>query len=118
MAVLTPQQLDEIRLMIDSKRLVPADYTTPDLNKMCQAYEDWYEANSDIPARDLEHDLDWPNVGAAIDAATAPYTFSEGMKKISKGCYLRWKERQPPQTKDVVETVREEIRTKQRRPRR
>ena len=117
MAVLTAMQLSEVRLLIEAKQLVPSDFTSPTLDSMIQVYEDWYEANTTIPARDMEHDFDWPNVEATIDAATSPYTFGEGMKKLAKECYLVWKKRQPPQTQDITEVQRNEIRAKQRRRR-
>ena len=117
MAVLTANQLAEIRLLIEPKQLASADFDSPTLDSMIQVYEDWYERNSTIPARDIEHDYDWPNVDAEIEAATAPYKFGEGMKKVAKECYLVWKKRQPPQTQDITEPQREAIRVDQRRRR-
>lgn len=72
MAVLTSEQLTEIRQRLATKATeqgFPVDYTKPIINVAAQAVEDWFEANR-------------PSLSAAINAATNPLVLTASQKKF------------------------------------
>jgi hypothetical protein len=75
MSVLTSSQLAEIRRAIIRKFGEPINMSKPRVNAAFQAIEDWFEANKAAGS-------------AAIDAATAPDTFTGAQKKILFAVWL------------------------------
>ena len=78
MAILTPEQLAEVRR--EFAGAVPITCNKPQINAALQAIEDWFEANR-------------ASLGTAIDTATVPLgkTFTNPEKKQAVKFWLRQK---------------------------
>lgn len=77
MAVLTPEQLAEMRRGIAADAGIGAiNYDKPTVNLALQAIEDWWIANQ-------------ASLNTAINNATAPFVFTVAQKKIL-GLYWLW----------------------------
>jgi hypothetical protein len=79
MAVLTAQQLVEIRKKVAAKHLeVP--WTKPTINAALQGIEDWFEGNKG-------------NLSTAINTASSPFVFTAAQKKFLIAYWLFQKAR-------------------------
>lgn len=77
MAALTPQQLVEIRKRVAQGETEVA-WDKSQINAIIQVLEDWYEAER-------------PTVSALMDTATAPFVFSNAVKKKVGAWFLKQK---------------------------
>ena len=78
MAVLTNQQLAELRKGGRANWTTPIDFDKPIINATFQAIEDWYEGQR-------------AQVSSDIDAASTPKAFSNAEKKQIAAAFLQWK---------------------------
>ena len=68
MAILTPEQLAQLRQELE-RRQVPINYTKPQINAAFQGVEDWYQAANVQNA-----------ISNAIDSATSPLVLTPQQK--------------------------------------
>lgn len=76
MAILTPEQLTELRQAL--AEMGPLTFTKPQANVAAQAVENWFVASL-------------AGLLTAIDTATAPYVFSVPQKRLLVTLWLRQK---------------------------
>ena len=76
MPLLSPNQLTELRGQTEANR-APISHTKPQVNAVCQAAEDWFEANRAA-------------LNTALEAA-APGVFSLVQKRVIVKAWLRQK---------------------------
>jgi len=74
MAVLTINQLENLRQLIASK-IAAINYNKSQANLALQAIEDWFEANKAL-------------LSAAIDTATAPLVLTVAQKKLFVAVFI------------------------------
>lgn len=78
MAILTSEELQEIRHGCDRDKQIPVDYTKAVINAAIQAIEDWFETSR-------------TSISQAINTATSPITLTAAQKKEIGKHWLRRK---------------------------
>ena len=78
MAVLTSDQLAELRRSIQREWSTAIDFNKATANATLQAIEDWYEGQRTV-------------VSGLINTASAPKSFTAAEKKLIAKHFLKWK---------------------------